>query len=308
MLRIGIVGIGDIAKKAYLPVLSNMSDVELVLCSRDQIELNRVCAQYKIKESYTNYDEFLKSNLDGLFITAATKAHFDLSLKAIEMNIPFHLDKPISLSFDESRMIFDSANDKGLGFTVGFNRRFTPMIQKIMTMGKPNFVVYQKNRLFKEDDIRRFIVEDFIHVIDTTRYLLQNEVIDIKASGNVTKEGLLKHVIIHLKTVSNEAICIMNYRNGITEERVEVNFDDQQFLINDYYTLTEVNNDCRVVRKSNDWTPTLQTRGFENMCRNFVDSIANGKEFFIDAQDALESHIIAEKIVKQLEVEKNKGN
>ena len=34
-MRIGVLGIGDIARKAYLPVLAALPEVELVLASRD---------------------------------------------------------------------------------------------------------------------------------------------------------------------------------------------------------------------------------------------------------------------------------
>lgn len=34
-MRIGIIGIGDICKKAYLPVLTAMANIELVLCTRN---------------------------------------------------------------------------------------------------------------------------------------------------------------------------------------------------------------------------------------------------------------------------------
>lgn len=34
-MRIGIIGLGDIAQKAYLPVLSKKEGIELVLCTRN---------------------------------------------------------------------------------------------------------------------------------------------------------------------------------------------------------------------------------------------------------------------------------
>jgi virulence factor len=41
-LRVGMVGLGDIAQKAYLPVLTARPDVELHLLTRDRAKLDRI--------------------------------------------------------------------------------------------------------------------------------------------------------------------------------------------------------------------------------------------------------------------------
>ena len=40
-MRIGIIGLGDIAQKAYLPVLNEKEGIELVLCTRNKEKLER---------------------------------------------------------------------------------------------------------------------------------------------------------------------------------------------------------------------------------------------------------------------------
>lgn len=301
MIHLGIVGIGDIATKAYLPVLTTFKGVRLSLCSRNEETLENVASQYKIASYTTDYDQFLDMGLDGIFITAATTAHYDLAHKAIMRKIPVHIDKPISLNFEETFALYELAKTNGVIFTVGFNRRFTPMIQKIVTQGVPELVVYQKNRFMYPDEVRRFVVEDFIHVVDTTRYLLKEPIIDVKASGLKTHDGLLKHVIVNFKTAVNHAVCIMNYQNGITEERVEISFDKHQYRIEDYRKIYEVKDNMVIHKKDDDWAPTLQTRGFIAMCNDFIRSIINRAEPLISLEDVLETHIIAEKIVKQIE-------
>ncbi|WP_243145997.1 hypothetical protein [Clostridium chromiireducens] len=47
-MKIGIIGLGDIAKKAYLPVLSEKEGIELVLCTRNTDTLNRLSKKYRI--------------------------------------------------------------------------------------------------------------------------------------------------------------------------------------------------------------------------------------------------------------------
>ena len=48
-MKIGIVGIGDICRKAYLPVISAHRGIELVLCTRNRETLAEVSEQYRIE-------------------------------------------------------------------------------------------------------------------------------------------------------------------------------------------------------------------------------------------------------------------
>ena len=92
-MRIGVLGIGDIAKKGYLPVLVNVKDVQVIPCTRNADTLKEVMDRYHLSEGYTDVDEFLRQPLDGVYVTAATSAHYALSMKVIDAGIPLHLDK-----------------------------------------------------------------------------------------------------------------------------------------------------------------------------------------------------------------------
>ncbi|END2486654.1 TPA: hypothetical protein ACGUPI_005154 [Vibrio vulnificus] len=47
-MKIAMIGLGDIAQKAYLPVITQMADIELVLCTRDGALLEQLAKQYRI--------------------------------------------------------------------------------------------------------------------------------------------------------------------------------------------------------------------------------------------------------------------
>lgn len=46
-MKIGIIGLGDIAQKAYLPIITQHSDVELVFCTRNSEVLNQLARRYR---------------------------------------------------------------------------------------------------------------------------------------------------------------------------------------------------------------------------------------------------------------------
>jgi len=49
-IKIGIIRLGDISTKSYLPVLSEKEGIELVLCTRNVGTLNSLSKKYRIQE------------------------------------------------------------------------------------------------------------------------------------------------------------------------------------------------------------------------------------------------------------------
>jgi len=299
-MRIGIVGIGDIAKKAYLPILSNVRDVQIVPCTRNQDTLNEVLKDYHLSEGYTDLDDLIQSGVDAIYVTSKTEVHYAMAKKILEAKIPCHLDKPISMNLKETEELVQCAKINNTLFMIGFNRRFVPYIQEVMSYGKPDLVVYQKNRDLYPDNIRRFIVEDFVHVVDTTRFLLQDEIIDVRVQGKKV-DGKLVHVVVQFITPSNQGLLIMNYLNGVTEEVIEVMHPQRKSIIRNLSSIETYEKSVFTKKPESDWIPTLKKRGFENLRNAFLDAVKNKTSSPVSGEDALVSHQICEKIVELLE-------
>lgn len=299
-MRIGVLGIGDIATKGYLPVLANVKDVQVIPCTRNADTLKEVMERYHLSEGYTDVDEFLSKDLDGVYVTAATSAHYALSIKVIDAGIPLHLDKPISLDYTETQNLVEYAQAKNNFLMIGFNRRFVPIVKKVHNEGKPDIVVYQKNRDMHPDNLRRFIVEDFVHVVDTTRYLLQDEIVELRVHGK--KEGdTLLHVVVNMITPSNQGILIMNYLNGVTEEIIEVSHPHKKSIIRNLAQLEVYDHSDFIKKPESDWIPTLKKRGFEDLRDAFLNAIKTKAPSPVDGPDALRTHQLCEEIVTKLE-------
>lgn len=299
-MRIGVLGIGDIAQKGYLPVLVNIKDVQVIPCTRNLDTLNEVMEKYHLSEGYTDVEEFLRQDLDGVYVTAATAAHYALSMKVLEAGIPLHLDKPISLDFTETQNLVDYAQANNCFMMVGFNRRYVPTVKKVHDEGKPDIVVYQKNRDMHPDNLRRFIVEDFVHVVDTTRFLLQDEIVELRVHGK--KEGdRLIHVVVNMITPSNQGILIMNYHNGVTEEIIEVSHPHKKSIIRNLAQFEVYDHSDFIKKPESDWIPTLKKRGFEDLRDAFLNALRIKAPSPIDGPDALRTHQLCEEIVTKLE-------
>lgn len=298
-MRIGIVGLGDIAQKAYLPVLALRRDVELILCTRNEETLKQLQKLYKVKEATTSVDELIAMKPDAIYVTVATSAHYAIAKKIIDAKIALHLDKPISFNRSEIDELSELAKKNNTIFMIGFNRRFVPLVKEVHDLGIPDLVIYQKNRQLGSDVPRRMIVEDFVHVIDTTRYLLQKEVKEVRIQTKM-KEDQVALILVHLITDSNSAICITNYSNGCQEEVIEVMHPFRKTTIKNLAAIEWFVDNELHTRLPNDWMPMLKKRGFEDLIDAFIEGLKNNIQV-ISIDDAYASHKIVDEIAQYIE-------
>jgi virulence factor len=94
-MRIAIIGLGDISKKAYLPVLSEIEGIELI----NNDTLNSLAQKYRIDKKVQSVDGLIALDIDAAFISTATEAHFEIAEKLLKNGIHVYIDKPISLQF-----------------------------------------------------------------------------------------------------------------------------------------------------------------------------------------------------------------
>ena len=299
-MRIGIIGLGDIAQKAYLPVLSNKEDIEIVLCTRNAETLNRLSKKYRIKEKVQTVDELISKNIDAAFVSTATEAHFEIAEKLLNSGIHVYIDKPISLHFHETERIEKLSKETGKIAMVGFNRRFIPRVNELKANGKASLILMQKNRFASPDYIRRFVVEDFIHVVDTLRFLMDTPVKDVKVE--YTRNGeMLDNLVIQLIGDGCIALGVMNRNGGVTEEIIEYHTGHNKFVVNSLVETTHYHNKETSISKFGDWEPTLYKRGFYQIIDHFLDCVKNNTMPDPSIQDSLITHEICERIVRSID-------
>ncbi|NQD65847.1 Gfo/Idh/MocA family oxidoreductase [Bacillus haikouensis] len=299
-MKVAIIGLGDIAKKAYLPVLSEKEGVELVLCTRNGKTLNELAEKYRIHENVQSTEELLTKDIDAAFISTATEAHYDIAEKLLENGIHVYIDKPISMNIEETERIVKLAEDQNKIAMVGFNRRFIPMVKELKDHGKASLILMQKNRFASPEHVRRFVVEDFIHVVDTLRFLMNTDVKDVKVES--LKNGdKLHHLVIQLLGDGCTAIGIMNRNGGVTEETIEYHAGHRKFVVNSLVETTQYHNKEISISKFGDWESTLYKRGFYQLCDHFLDCVENGKMPAPSIRDSLTTHEVCEQIVKEIE-------
>ena len=300
MVKIGVIGLGDIAGKAYLPVLSGHEGIEIHLLSRNKVVLAAAGNKYRFENLHHTLDSLIHSGIKAAFVHTATTAHYGIVKILLEHDIHVLVDKPVTLDYYSSKTLFDLAESRNLTLMAGFNRRYAPVYQKLKELPNPSMIIMQKNRHALPSEVRSFIFDDFIHVVDTLRYLFPYPVDQLLVNG-MKKDNLLYQVTIQfLSDNGATAIGIMNRDSGTTEEKVEVFSSSEKRVVNNVSELF-VHKGTNVSRiGSSDWESMLHKRGFEQMINDFLQALDSGTVPKISGKDALLTHEMCETIVGRL--------
>jgi virulence factor len=299
VLKIGIIGLGDIARKAYLPVITR-HNIELHLFTRNCQVLSEISAMYRLDYTHESLDSLLTSGITAAFVHTATSSHQEIVEKLLYHDIHVYVDKPVTDNFDTTEAVFSLAAGRKRLLMVGFNRRFAPAYAAVKKLENISMIILQKNRRAQPGNIRAFIFDDFIHVVDTLLYLFPYPVTSIKVDGR-KHENMLYHVTLQLVAASGAiAIGIMNRDSGTVEERLEIFTPVGKRIVEDVADAYTHENKNLVKIGADDWQTTLHKRGFEQIISAFLTAVSTPGPIDTPSDHTLLTHKICEQVVSEL--------
>lgn len=186
-VRLGLIGCGG-RSKAHINGMKQLDYVEFVSVA-DPIEENakekaEMTGATKIYKDHRELlDHAKEDGINALVICVDPTAHAeDMELRAIEMGLPFLVEKPMTNDLDLAERISAKVEEKGLITAVGFQDRYLELIDLIkeeLPKHKQGGLVFGSwvggipNRWWwmKKSDCGGQLVEQNIHLLDGLRYL-----------------------------------------------------------------------------------------------------------------------------------------
>ncbi|MFD1484715.1 Gfo/Idh/MocA family protein [Lacticaseibacillus baoqingensis] len=303
MLNIGVIGLGKIALKAYLPVYAQMqSEAQFYLMSRDLQKVTRVANQFHMVAAGTDLDALDSLNLDAVMIHAATTAHYDLVKHFLARNVNVFVDKPLAENMDQVTELYLLAAQHQKLLTVGFNRRFAPAIKNLIALPDKNLIQVTKNRVAHPQAPKEAIFDLLIHPLDTAlalagfptdptaRYALHAD-----KDGNVEQAS----VTIMANGIRGEAA--INLVAGTNLEEATVATPNGLFRVADLATSHTYQGTSETVIAAPDWQPMLETRGFAPMIKAFLEAVTNSGENPVLPETSRLTHQLLSDMVAELQ-------
>lgn len=298
-MKVGIVGLGDIAQKAYLPLITQLEDLELYFCTRTESTLKELGKKYRVDKLYNSLAQLLENDLDAVFVHAATEAHYYLVKKLLEKGINTFVDKPITYHLEKTKELIKLAQSKDLVLMTGFNRRYVPTYTPLFEIDSPKTIIMEKNRTYQPGEIRSFILDDFIHVIDTVVYLMGSANLNLEQieCQKIERNNKLLQVNLMIKDGENMALGIMNRDNPSTEESLEVIGLNKKKKIKNITQIIDYDNQQEKYSQTASWNKMGYNRGFVDLINEFLARVKSGQNKEQEVNFDLLTHQIAEKII-----------
>src|SRR5471032_2058077 len=224
-LRIGVVGLGGIAQKAYLPVLSHEENWTLVGgFSPNQQKAQSVCDSYRMR-CFPRLDE-LAAQCDAVFVHSSTATHFDVVSQLLQQGVHVYVDKPLAAELDQAECLIEQAQKAGKALMVGFNRRFAPRYVQLkqQLMQQPTASVrMDKHRSDSvgPNDLRFTLLDDYLHVVDTALWLAGGEATLLSGTIQVNESGQMRYAEHHFQQGECCITTSMHRQAGSQRETVD---------------------------------------------------------------------------------------
>ena len=173
-MKVSIIGLGGISNKAYLPILTADSSLDLQLFSRSNSSIQNAQTTWKIEKTAADLSEVIQWKPEAAFVLTNSATHFEIAKKLLENNIDVFVEKPATLHVEQTMELAELSRRSNKICMVGFNRRYTPIHQRgkeYWGSRKIELAEFTKLRTKPfHDDIRSHIYDDTIHLLDTMRF------------------------------------------------------------------------------------------------------------------------------------------
>src|SRR5690606_29150792 len=169
--RVALIVPGGTAGKACLPVVTNHLLITPLPCNRNPQTLAALAMHYRAQECFDSLEHLLAARPDAAMTWSYTHSNAHMATQLLNAGVPVFVDKPLSYQLNESEALLNLAARKNIPLAVGFNRRFAPLIAPLAGIANPVHIHWQKNRVNQPNKPRIFIYDDFIHILDSLRFL-----------------------------------------------------------------------------------------------------------------------------------------
>ena len=181
-IRVGFIGAGGRARHFIHPTINNLAEMAEVVavCDLDETKLNECADAYDVSARFSDLHEMLDAvELDACFCVGPPMASLEMIMPCLEAGKHVLTEKPLGMDSAQARQMADAAEANGCVTLVGFNRRFTPIIEHCRTLveerGGPTQVVAEFHKYMLGGPSyydMSIVIMDVIHSVDFVRHIM----------------------------------------------------------------------------------------------------------------------------------------
>jgi predicted dehydrogenase/threonine dehydrogenase-like Zn-dependent dehydrogenase len=287
--RIGMIGAGNFAQITLLPALIKSDATLSAIVSSTGTSAAIAAKQFNIENVTTDTDAILSNpNIDAVMITTRHNSHTGLVKAGLKAGKHIFVEKPLCLTeeeLDEISALKRSPDHAGQIVMVGFNRRFSPMVQEMKRhldkRNSPAFLVLNCNaghipsdHWTQDPDVGGGrIIGEACHFIDLASHLCDEKIHSVSALSIPTSDaGSDDNYSISLQMVDG-SVAQVNYfavgSKSFPKEEFTANWEGKSITLTNFLRL-------KGYGVSASKRALSQDKGHLEQCKQFVKAIKNG--------------------------------
>ncbi|NPV08205.1 MAG: Gfo/Idh/MocA family oxidoreductase [Anaerolineae bacterium] len=205
-VKVGFIGLGGMGQH-HLQSLRSIPEARVVaVCDINPELATSVGTEYRAR-SYTDHHELLdKEELDALYVVIPPFAHTDAELIAARKGIHLFVEKPVALSLDKAREIWQACRSAGIITSVGYTLRYFGYATRLRRfLADRTVAMIVINRWGGMADLPWWrqmnrsggqLVEQTTHQVDMVRYVTGKEITSVYADYALRVMGDWEYVDI----------------------------------------------------------------------------------------------------------------
>jgi virulence factor len=305
-MRVAIIGLGDIARKVYLPLLTAWEGLELMVCSRTPATVQRVQAQYRLPRGSTDLNEVLKWEPAAALVLTTNATHKAIATRLLQSGVDVLVEKPPTLHSAEARELAALADAQRRVLMVSFNRRYTPLHEQARALWGQRPVglcLLEKHRATAaHTDLFNNYIDDTIHMIDLLRFFCGEGTV-LRTAQRVHEGRLVGAVSIVALRSGGLGLVITSLQAGRWIERYALHGGQASMHVDAFTRLRLVTPQGEQVWGSDPkgWLPVAETRGFAQQVAHFFECVRTRQQPQTSGWEAYQTQLLLEEMVSKAE-------
>ena len=305
--KMAVIGLGNICKKAYMPVLAAHEDMALMLYNRSPEPLAEMQSLYRIDYGTSSLDKLIQDGPQGAFVLTSSDSHYEIIKRLLENGVDVFVEKPATTQSGQTRELAEMADNLGRILMVAFNRRYAPLHVQAKTLwgGIPvGMGIFRKFRSSPSyPDFRKHIYDDTIHQIDLLRFYCGDGTL-LSAHHQVDGIRLISATGMIRLDSGGIALVETNLEAGGWREFYSLYGGGQSIEIEAFSNLSiKKGAEKRQWKKTyaSAWKTTLSGRGFEGQISHFLTCMETRQQPQTNAWDSVKTQVLTEQFISKLE-------
>ncbi|GAH93304.1 unnamed protein product [marine sediment metagenome] len=260
-IEVGIIGVGSFAQAVRLPNLMKLREFYRIrgICTHNQVKAKYFASRYNANIATTDYKILLNDpKINLIIISTRHNLHAQMVIDALKAGKNIFVEKPLCLTEEELKEILDILKTQNFDYSpivaVGFNRRFSPFIQKIKEeiedRRSPIIINYRVNDSYlapshwvNTSEGGGRVLGNACHMFDVFCYLAESGIEKINACAITSKDTFYLTTDNFVSTIKFKDGSLANLvyttqgDSGAGKEYMEVYSEGRVFILDDYKKL-----------------------------------------------------------------------